>query len=83
MDAQRRQQLMDAFVQQVARLGMTTPAILFLEMHKPVAFLGAQMLWVTQPFLSLGFSNADLHDFALLIEDRGNVEELIDRLEAV
>ena len=64
-------------------MGMTAPAILFLETYKPLAFLGAQLLWFAQPFLSLGFKETDLRDVTLLIEDRGGVEELIDRLEAL
>ncbi|HEX7593794.1 MAG TPA: hypothetical protein VF429_06450 [Anaerolineae bacterium] len=61
---------------------MTAPAILFLEMHKPLAFLGAQLLWIAQPFLSIGLNNADLSDLITVIEDRAGVEELIERLEA-
>lgn len=61
---------------------MTAPAILFLEMHKPLAFLGAQLLWIAQPFLSIGLNNADLRDLITVIEDRAGVEELIERLEA-
>ncbi len=61
---------------------MTAPAILFLEMHKPLAFLGAQLLWIAQPFLSIGLNDADLRDLITVIEDRAGVEELLARLEA-
>ncbi len=83
LDASRRQQLIDRFARRVAGLGLTAPAVLFLEMHKPLAFLGAQMLFAAQPFLSLGFNAADVHDFAAIIEDRTGVEEVIDRLESI
>ncbi len=83
LDATRRQQLIDRLAHRIAELGMTAPAILFLEMHKPLAFLGAQLLWAAQPFLNIGFDNADLSDLALLIEDRAGVDELIDRLESI
>lgn len=82
LDTTRRQQLIDRFARRIAGLGMAAPAILFLEMHKPLAYVGAQLLWAAQPFLSLGFDEADLRDFATIIEDRG-VEELIDRLESI
>jgi hypothetical protein len=82
LDASRRQQLIDRVAQQIAGRGMTAPAILFLEMHKPLAFLGAQLLWIAQPFLSIGLNNADLRDLITVIEDRAGVEELIERLEA-
>jgi hypothetical protein len=82
LDASRRQQLIERVAQQIAGRGMAAPAILFLEMHKPLAFLGAQLLWIAQPFLSIGLNNADLRDLITVIEDRAGVEELIERLEA-
>jgi hypothetical protein len=83
VDVQRREQLLDDLTRRIEKMGMTAPAILFLETYKPLAFLGAQLLWFAQPFLSLGFKEADLRDFTLLIEDHAGVEELIDRLEAL
>jgi len=83
VDAQRREQLLDDLTRRIEKMGMTAPAILFLETYKPLAFLGAQLLWFAQPFLSLGFKEADLRDLTLLIEDRAGVEELLDRLEAL
>ena len=73
---------MDRLARRIAEMGLTAPAILFLEMHKPLAFLGAQLLLVAQPFLSVGLNDADLSDFAAIIED-GGVEELIERLESI
>jgi hypothetical protein len=83
LDAPRRERLIDDFARRIVSAGMTAPAILFLEMHKPLAFLGAQMLWIAQPFLALGFRDADIRDLALLIEDRANVQALINRLESL
>lgn len=83
LDISRRQQLIDRCARRIADLGLTAPAILFLEMHKPLAFLGAQLLLVMQPFLSLGFDDADLRDVAAIIEQRDGVEELVQRLESL
>ncbi len=82
LDTTRRKELIDRFAHRITKLGMAAPAILFLEMHKPLAFLGAQLLWAAQPFLSIGLNDADVRDFAAIIEDRAGVEELIDRLES-
>lgn len=82
LDAQRRQELTDRFARRVVELGMTAPAILFLEAYKPLSFLGAQLLWMTGPFLNVVFNSVDLHDFTLLIEDDAGVEALIARLES-
>ena len=62
-------------------MGLITPALLFLEMNKPLAFIGAQALLVAQPFLDIGLNRADVSDLASILEDRAGVEELIDRLE--
>jgi len=82
LDARRREQLLDDLTRRIEKMGMTAPAILLLEAYKPLAFLGAQLLWFAQPFLRLGLKEADLRDLTLLVEDRAGVEELIDRLEA-
>ena len=83
LDARRREQLLDDLTRRIDKLGMIAPAILFLETYKPLAFLGAQLLWFAQPFFSLGFNQADWRDFTLLVEDRVGIEDLIARLEAV
>ncbi len=82
LNMQRREQLIDALVQRAARMGVIAPAVLFLETYKPLAFLGAQMLWATQPFLSIWLKDAAVRDLALLLEDRAGVEQLIARLES-
>jgi hypothetical protein len=83
LDAARRQQIIDRIANRIAGLGMTAPAVLFLEMNKPLAFLGAQLLFAAQPFLSMTFDQADLRDFAEIIEDGAGVEHLIARLESI
>lgn len=83
LDANRRQQLIDQVARRVVDAGMSAPVILLLEMHKPMAFLGAQFVWVAQPFLSIGLKDADVRDFARLIEERANVQALIERIESL
>jgi hypothetical protein len=82
LDTQRREQLLDRCARRIADLGMAAPAILFLEAYKPLSFLGAQLLWIAQPFLNGVFNPADLRDFTLLVQDDAGAEALIARLEA-
>lgn len=77
-----REELVARWAQRIEQAGMVAPAILFLETFKPLAFVGAQLLWFAQPFLTLGLSEADVRDLAHLIEDDDGVEALIARLEA-
>jgi hypothetical protein len=83
MDAQRREQLLNDLAHRIERAGMTAPAILFLETYQPLAFLGAQLLWFAQPFLTLGLNENDVRDLTLLLEERAGVADLIARLETL
>jgi hypothetical protein len=60
---------------------METPAILFLEMNKPVAFIASQGMVALSPFVApfVGYENVRLA--SRLFEDRQNVELLIRRIE--
>jgi hypothetical protein len=82
VDAQRREQLIGTLAQRTADLGLTAPAILVLETVKPLAYLGAQMLWAAQPFLNVWWQDKDLRDLALVLEDPTGVEAIIKRLES-
>lgn len=82
LEPQRRAEFIDHLARRAAQMHLTAPAILFLEMNKPLAYVGAQMLWATQPFLSAWLDRDDIRDFALLLEDPAGVELLIQKLEA-
>lgn len=83
LDTLRRKELIERVALRIAELRLTAPAILFLEMNKPLAFLGAQFLLVSQPILNIGMNDRDLRDLALLLEDRRGVDDLIVRLESI
>lgn len=78
----RREELVARWAQRIEQAGMVAPAILFLETFKPLAFVGAQLVWFAQPFLTWGLREADVRELAQLIEDNDGVEALIARLEA-
>jgi hypothetical protein len=62
---------------------METAAVLFLELHKPLAFLGSQALIVGSPFVGPFVGIENVHRVSKLIADRENVERLIRRIEEV
>ncbi len=82
LDTQRREELIDRFARRVVQMGMTAPAILFLETYKPLSFIGAQLLWVAGPFLNLLIDPKDLREFTMLVEEDAGTEALIERLES-
>jgi hypothetical protein len=81
-----RTPISDSFLDQVAdtffRHGFRTPALVALEAGKPLAFLGAQLVWVGQPLLSLFVSGNTLRQIASLLESPEELSALIERLES-
>lgn len=65
----------------IKQLGLTVPAVLLLETHKPLSFIVNQMLLVGQPALNV-FLSPDTTAHALnLFSDRAHLEQLIQELE--
>jgi hypothetical protein len=71
--------LVESIALRVEAAGLAAPAIAFLEMNRPLGFLGSQALLMAQPLLSLVLSGTE--DLAALLEDRSGMDLLIRRLE--
>lgn len=73
------------FVEKIAakiiHLGLTVPAILLLEAHKPLAFISSQLLLIAQPTLDLVTPPNLVKNTAGLLADSTQVEQLIRALE--
>ncbi len=76
-----RDRMIDHIAQQIHRRGLETPAILLLEMHKPLSFFASQTLIVTSPLIApiIGFDRVS--SASRLLESRANVELLIGKIE--
>lgn len=64
----------------IARWGLVTPAITFLEANKPLSFVGSQALLMLQPMLDFFVRRELTTDLAALLADRDRLELLIARL---
>jgi len=77
----------ESIVESVARKivdrRLEAPAVLFLEMHKPLTFLASQAAYVAMPFLSPILGVQRMADFARVIQDRANIDLLISRIEDI
>jgi len=80
--ATRRDKLIEGLARQIERLGLTAPALLMLEAHKPLAFLASQGLLFTQPLLGFWMDGTRVNEYAHLLEDPATIEQLVQRLEA-
>ena len=78
---EERDQVIQKVASMICARRMETPAILFLEMHKPLSFIASQGLVVASPLVAplVGLENVQLA--TRLIEKRENVELLIKRIE--
>ena len=76
-DAARREQRIGRLAGWIVARGLESPAILLLEMTKPLAFVGSQALLVLQPLLG-----GALDEWADMLEDPATVDQILDRLES-
>jgi hypothetical protein len=81
LSAARRDHLIENLAHRLDSWRLTTPAIAFLEAHKPLGFFASQTLLVLQPLLTLLLGDVSVEEYAALLEDRNGVERVIDRLE--
>lgn len=72
--------LVDRLVRFIVDRGLEAPATLALEASRPYTFLGSQFLVFIRPFAHLALPGPDYDRFARLIERRGSVDLILDRL---
>jgi hypothetical protein len=62
---------------------LTAPAVAFLQVNKPLSFVGSQVLLMLQPMLDVFVTRQLTTEWATLMADRDQIEVLIARLEAM
>ena len=76
-----QQTLLNRIATGIVERHLTVPAILALEMCKPLNFLGSQVLLAFNPFVQSIINSIDYQKFSLIIEKDANVESLIQLIE--
>jgi uncharacterized membrane protein len=73
---EERDRWIQRMAEEVARRRLEVPAVLLLEMHRPLTFLASQALVVSTPFLGalVGPDN---------VLNRANLDRLLERIEAL
>ncbi|HUP27163.1 MAG TPA: hypothetical protein VM409_01920 [Chloroflexia bacterium] len=84
---QSDQESLNRIARAISGAGLSGPALLMLNVGKPVAWLGGQVLWIMQPLLgTFGIGRTDkffsLPGLATLLERDGGIGELVASLEA-
>ena len=78
-DAQR--QVVERLCREVVRRHLTTPALLFLEMSRPLNNVGAHLLHFFSPLLSVFTDTTHVREFARFLERRGSIDYFCRRIE--
>jgi hypothetical protein len=78
---EERDKILERIAGEVTRRRMEVPAILALELHRPLAFVGSQTLVVLTPMLAPAFGLKNMQTAARLLEDRANIDRLLERIE--
>ncbi len=67
--------------QGLERYNLTVPAIFYLEMHRPIAFIMSSFLLTLQPIIFLFMDSQQYTRVVEMLEKQEAVEELIEFLE--
>jgi hypothetical protein len=78
---EQKEQIVETLSDQVVKRGLSAPAILFLEMHKPLARVAANAAIVFSPFIIPFMGLKPFDHYSQFVEDRENIERLIRRIE--
>ena len=78
---QRRDEILTRIAQKVVDLKLTPVAVVMLESSKPLSFVGSQLMVFFQPIVTSLFPFQQYDEIAALLEERTNVEALIQKIE--
>ena len=81
-DQVQSEQLIEQLTEQISRWRLTMPAILLLQVTRPLSLIASQGLLLCQPFLSFVYDAPRVADYAEMLADRANIDRLVARLEA-
>lgn len=81
-DRERQREVLGRVAKALMKRRLTAPAIFALESLKPLSYVSAQALVFLQPLVQLALPVRDYEVLAAALEDRDNIEWLIQQLEA-
>ena len=83
LPSDRKEFLLTYAAEKITKAGMSVPAVMALEMVRPLSFIGSQLIWGAGPIAAVFINDRYISEIALLLEDRSNLEELCVRIEAL
>ncbi|WP_309693378.1 hypothetical protein [Armatimonas sp.] len=76
-----REELLESIATQVVKRGLSVPAIIALEMHRPLAFILSQSMIALTPLFGPVVGLNRMQFFGRLLAEPDGVEALIRRIE--
>lgn len=73
--------ILEKFAISVTAKKLETPAILFLEMMRPLNFIGSQFTYAVLPMAGLFADERELEEVARALEHRSAIDHLVERIE--
>ncbi len=73
--------VVEKICREIARRRLVTPTLLFLEISRPLNYVGAQVMHFFQPFVAVLLPTGGYRVFAGFLEKRGAVDYICRRLE--
>ena len=73
--------VVDRVCREVVRRHLATPALMFLEMSRPLNYITAQALHFFAPFVSIVAGGQGHRHFAAFLERRGSIDYMVRRIE--
>ncbi len=65
----------------VVKMRLETPAIMLLELNRPVSFAASQALIAATPFLGPVFGLDAINKYGGILNNRDYIDQLIDRID--
>ena len=78
----QQREVLEKLAAEVARRAMSGPALVFLEMSRPLNTIGAAAVTFFAPIASIIAHPASVKHFAEFLEKRGSVDVLVRMIEA-
>ncbi len=78
-DAQK--EVVDKVCREIVRRGMATPALLFLEMFRPLNYIGSQVMHFFRPIVAIVLDGDGYRHMSEFLEHRQSVDHLRQRIE--
>jgi hypothetical protein len=75
--------VVDRLCREVVRRRLTTPALLYLEVSRPLHYIGSQAMHFFRPIVAALFDTRGYELFTRFLERRGSVDYLVRRLESL